>query len=144
MKTRMKMSRKERKATNYVNISQVILYSSDFIKIYDHCKKESCLYGYFIILIVVSFTFIMSLDFYTGEFAVTYARNHQEKGDQEAISSDHIPWNNQGIYLTREYFFEHNYGNKNLNVYNQWFAFNVLFYTFCTYILHILAYLNSI
>lgn len=144
MKTRMKMSRKERKATNYVNISQVILYSSDFIKIYNHCKKESCLYGYFIILIVVSFTFIMSLDFYTGEFAVTYARNHQEKGDQEATSSDHIPWNNQGIYLTHEYFFEHNYGNKNLNVYNQWFASNVLFYTFCTYILHILAYLNSI
>lgn len=47
MKTQMKMSRKERKATNYVNISQVILHSSDFIKIYNHCKEESCLYGYF-------------------------------------------------------------------------------------------------
>lgn len=91
MKTQMKMSRKERKATNYVNISQIILRSSDFIKIYNHCKKESCLYGCFIILIIVSFIFIMSLDFYTGEFAVTYARNHQEKGDQEATSSDHIP-----------------------------------------------------
>lgn len=142
MKTQMKMSRKERKPTNYVNISQVILHFSDFIKI--TVKKESCLYGYSIILIVVSFIFIMSLDFYTGEFAVTYARNHQEKGDQEATSSDHIPWNNRGIYLTHEYFFEHNYGNNNLNVYNQWFTFNVLFYTFCTYILHILAYLNSI